>query len=384
LKKVTAVSLTLGLAIASVAGFSAFSLIGRKNERNQRLSISLKETRAEVIGLQSALASVEGALSETKKAYEEALIRAGVSDLPDLTRVRLSNEEKKVSDELLASGVNGVDRAKALNAWIFSSIAPTDGIDPSRILTEMMGQCADRDVIFSNVMEGLGTPSRRVSFFNVPVQLGHTATEFFIENRWRFFDSTAGLFFTKKGSAEPIGIAEARSLYPDIDVWQADRDYWTGAWQRLESVAYRKLTSNYIVKKGAPSEVAIDVERTYFASNMAGAPEEPVFFSTIALNSRTKPKVVLGDKDGSASDLVEADGPLYAPLLERIGRYDHLLTGTRFVFRTGEVRTAKVVVTYLSDSSAILADLDHSSRAFSFDETAIGSSIEGRTVEYVF
>ena len=71
-------------------------------------------------------------------------------------------------------------------------------------------------------------------------------------------------------------------------------------------------------------------------------------------------------------------------MLERLGRYDHLLTGTRFVFRTNEMRTARVAVTYLSDTSSILADLDHTSRAFGFDETAIRASIEGQTVEYVF
>lgn len=252
-----------------------------------------------------------------------------------------------------------------VNSWIFSSIAPgsTEGRHP---LVSLQGECGDREFAFSRIAMGLGIPTRRISFFTVPIQLSHVGVEAFHNGKWRFFDPTAGLYFSYAGDSEPIGIAEARAAYPSITVWKSDREPWTGVRQALSDEPYEIISNNILIIKGAP---VIDVERTYFASEMTGASEENILFNSVSLSSANEPRTSIGFINGSPADVAATS--IYGPLREYLGRVGNTATGMRFWFRTNETRRARIIVRLVSKKGRILADLNHRKVIYGLDETLI-------------
>ena len=74
----------------------------------------------------------------------------------------------------------------------------------------------ERTNLMQHFARFLNLQSRIVNFYNVPVQVGHTAIEIFIDDEWRFFDPSFGIYFTLVNSNIPIALSTARELYPNV------------------------------------------------------------------------------------------------------------------------------------------------------------------------
>lgn len=128
-----------------------------------------------------------------------------------------------------------LEQAKYLNAWIYGSLALSikdrsgEGIDAT--LEQLNGACGHRDNLMREVADIMGWPTRRVGFHDVPIQIAHVGTEIFVENKWRFFDPTFGMYIsTPDKPEEPISIQKARKLYPHIIVQRTQQAAFAGKW----------------------------------------------------------------------------------------------------------------------------------------------------------
>lgn len=134
-----------------------------------------------------------------------------------------------------------VGLAKILTAWNWASLLPGGhGPEPTSAQDVPVGlnaSCGWRDVLMKALFAEVGIEGRRVNFYDVPYQGGHTATELKIGGKWMFFDATFGLYFEPKGGGAPLSIAEVREQWPAVDVMQCSLPGWQGTFLDPGSLA---------------------------------------------------------------------------------------------------------------------------------------------------
>jgi Ca2+-binding RTX toxin-like protein len=133
-----------------------------------------------------------------------------------------------------------IELAKSLVSWIWSSLLPGGyGITPksAQEVPELLNaSCGWRDVLLKSLFSEIGIESRRVNFYDVPFQGGHTATELKINGKWIFFDSTFGLYFESLDGKSLLSIADARANWPNVVIKQSTLTGWQGSSVSLESI----------------------------------------------------------------------------------------------------------------------------------------------------
>lgn len=310
-----------------------------------------------------------------------AILMFKMTSLVEIDEFSSKIEHLKKEVENVAS--SDLDRVKKLNAWIAISLGSVGEISPKDMeqsLDMMAGYCGHRDQLLVHVADQFNLKARRVSFFNIPMQLGHTATEVFIDNEWMFFDSSFGIYFTKKNDNRPIGLSIARSLYPAIDVHMVTQPLHRGKWALMEGIEYRKLNEKILNNPSDGLPMAV-LERTYFASDVAGVNEENIYFSRLLIDLETHTEGKIGEADDSAMDLasgayLQLNGATqYSPLLERIGEYGDIRVGREFVFSTSSDRYVRLSIKTLSSTGTPLVDLDHWSGAHDFQSNSVIKSV---------
>ena len=165
--------------------------------------------------------------------------------------------------------------AKIMTGWIWTSLLPAGaGPEPTgakSVPLVMNASCGWRDVLLEALFEGIGVQHRRVNFYDVPFQANHTATELNINGKWMFFDSTFGIYFTRKGSGVPLSMEEARSLWPNVEIRQSTLTGWQGEFVSPGSVsakAYKVVTDTFAYSPsnyaGSTTVVAGELYSLYF------------------------------------------------------------------------------------------------------------------------
>lgn len=298
---------------------------------------------------------------------------------PDLTP-----EQDRLFREVQNLKTDRVGAVKSLAAWIAASVAGPSSDEPfdeRTTLTTLQGACGAKDIVLTRVAQAMEIPVRRIGFYGNPIFGAHTATEVFVDGRWRFIDSTFGVYFTRTDSDEMLSIAEARALFPEVSIWRADVPLWTGRWQRMQKFVYSKEVRALLVGQDGP---LADVERTYFASKMVGAAEQPVIFSNIVWDLRRTSFIRIGARDGSAADMDNLMGGNVLPLLERVGRFTNIQTGSRFRIITDVPAEVSVRVAMLNKQGHILVDLDHRANLFSLEQTKLDRSEDDNSITVKF
>jgi len=138
-----------------------------------------------------------------------------------------------------------VGLAKSFVAWQWTSLLPGGyGRTPesAQDVPEVLNaSCGWRDILLKSLFSEIGIEGRRVNFYDVPFQGGHTATELKINGKWMFFDATFGTYFEPLGGGAPLSIAEARAQWPNIVVKQSTLTGWQGASVPLDSIIARSV-----------------------------------------------------------------------------------------------------------------------------------------------
>jgi hypothetical protein len=308
--------------------------------------------------------------------------------------------------ELRAETRDRMEMALLLNAWVYGSIGANGAArnDPfaEETLRVLHGACGHRSLLVRSVFEGNDAQVRRVSFFDIPVQVGHAAPELFIDGAWRFFDPTFGLFFsTEEAPSVPLSIDEARARYPHIQIMRADVEAWQQERLSMSDLLtslnagslYTVIPLNEATNTLHP-EVPVDVVQTYFSSKMARYEKTDHFQQPIFVDLSRSEKGNLGTVDKSFADLSSAFhetsyGSFYHPFLSFIGTYQPGAgpnVSHRFSFLADEPRKVTLTITFVEEMPPEMRDyfvsqIDHAGAVYSFDETRIGLSWSDRALQ---
>ena len=166
---------------------------------------------------------------------------------------------------------NLLSLAKVMLSWTWSSVAPprTPDEDPANVgevAKDLRGSCGWRDVLLSKLFSEIGVEHRRANFYDVPFQLGHSATELKIKGKWMFFDATTGIYFSFKGTTVPISIEEARNNWSKVVVNRSTLEGWQGKFiapGRLSANSFRQTDDPFVfgptkyvgTDNGIPAEI---------------------------------------------------------------------------------------------------------------------------------
>ncbi|MBF9231991.1 calcium-binding protein [Microvirga alba] len=145
----------------------------------------------------------------------------------------MAKDYKELASFMRAHKSDPLALAKIMTSWAWASLLPGGGagaepVNAKNVVKVMSASCGWRDILMDSLFEGIGIQHRRVNFYDVPFQTNHTATELFINGKWMFFDSTYGVYLTRKGSSVPLSMEEARTLWPDVVIQQSNLKGWQG------------------------------------------------------------------------------------------------------------------------------------------------------------
>jgi hypothetical protein len=240
-----------------------------------------------------------------------------------------------------------LDAALLLQSWLYASL--TDNsiardnacqgaslcID-EQTLTLLDGECGYRAMIMSDLLGAMGIPVRRVDFFDIPYQIGHTAVEVQAAGAWRFIDPYFGLYFADPSNAAlPLSIDDARKLYPDISIQRSAAPPWTGTWAsvtelraQLDAGGYAQIQPGVVQHPTQPGNLIADVEQSYFSSMVYVDGSKGPLIQHITIDLRSTPTGSFGAVDGSASDLTRfgrptSYGQTYTPYLFALGQAEY-------------------------------------------------------------
>jgi len=382
----TPTKLAIGLIFTGVVGgYSAASWLGRSRDRLVRTDATILEALAR---LNSRIDTVE---TYFKQIIGAVALQGGprptiseIVSVPD--RAPMTPEQVRLFHEVRNLKMDRIGALKNLAAWITSSLAgpsPDDVFDERTTLTTLRGACGARDILLTRIAQEMGIATRRIAFYGNPIFDGHTATEVFLDGDWRFMDSTFGIYFTRPNSENLLSISEARALYPNIAIWRSTAPLWTGEWLPMREFSYAEQKDNLINGPAGGSPLA-DIERTYFASKMVGAPEQPIIFSDLVWDIRKKKTIKVGSEDGSAADMSNVLDGNSLPLLERVGRFTNIQSGTKFRVLTDEPVNVSVRMVMLQKAGYLLVDLDHRAGRYSYDQTKIDRSEDRNSIVMKF
>jgi Ca2+-binding RTX toxin-like protein len=187
----------------------------------------------------------------------------------------MANNYSELATFMKGNKANPLSLAKVMTGWIWTSLLPSaSGFEPTSaksVPLVMHASCGWRDILMESLFEGIGIEHRRVNFYDVPFQANHTATELHINGKWMFFDSTFGIYFTRKGSSVPLSMEEARNSWPDVVIQQSTLKGWQGVFvdpDRINARTYSPTTDTFAYAPedyyGVDSVVAGELYALYF------------------------------------------------------------------------------------------------------------------------
>lgn len=326
------------------------------------------------------------------------MLAIGVFALPSALKADASISKtstpliSRLTQETRASATKDSERLTNLMAWIAESIgihASGQNLQSAEdVLRTMKGECGHREWIMSTVAHNLGLQTRRIAFFNIPVQLGHTAIEVKIDKTWRFYDPSTGIYFSRIGQTAPIGIAEARRFYPDITIWQTKDKLFQKHWADINKREFQVISPT-ILMHPIDRIPMLDIERTYFASAMSGAPEVPIVFSGASVFLDETPSGWIGKIDGSGVDIAQGQTTInqkayYTPMMERIGNYDGFITGRRFRFHASKPTWVTFTTFSTNEMQSLLLDIDPASPIYDAAATALSAIYDRHRLQVRF
>lgn len=256
---------------------------------------------------------------------------------------------KKKSKTLIKSieskSKSDIEFFKNLNGWIFNSYSykyKKEHIPKTAEMEYLLGffyaQCGYRDFLIQQISREKNIPSRRINFFHVPYQMGHTATEIKINDQWKFFDSTTGVYFTSKEN-KILSISEARKLYPNVKAYQAEGKSpipKNSGWRQKYNYSYKEIPlKTKFIHPVNKKTVIMDLEKTYFDSIMGGGHNKTIFPSKLLIQD--KGTIQIGKKDNSIKDIKSFNEinkkRTYTPMFYLIGKDNGISYGHKVSFK---------------------------------------------------
>jgi len=260
---------------------------------------------------------------------------------------------------------NNIEMAKRLCAFISIYLAerPTESqVENNRTVEDIIlsghASCADRELIFSSCLLNLGIKVRRVGFLDVPFQGAHTASEAFIDGQWCFFDVTTGFYFADINQSEPISLAAARKLYPDVNVFRIKSQAMGGPQGDHIDVSW--LPSNLAPAYDKYGDIYCLPRETYFLCSVTGAEVSAYDDYDIAINLEDKDEWSFGApfEPGSISAPVKISGlPKLVPMIERLGKFDHGCVRHNLYLLSGDHKRIQLTVVMREDQDVAMVDL---------------------------
>jgi hypothetical protein len=250
------------------------------------------------------------------------------------------------------------DLSRSLVAWTYISIGaqrpPRQSETEEETLRLLQAVCGHRDHLIRHFFQEKGYSHRRVSFFGVPGQVGHSASEVLIDGKWVFLDGMFGLYFARPQEPNvPIGIVEARQSFPNVLVMKVAVPGWKGEWVPMREIVTNlrnetlfKPFKNNMVSHESSNKIVATISDTFFQSKLVVEAEGdwemdwPQYF-----NLDTHPAHQIGVIDESAKDLNSVTFDLgkssgYFPYLYVIGKnYNGVFASADFNFISSQSRS---------------------------------------------
>jgi Ca2+-binding RTX toxin-like protein len=225
---------------------------------------------------------------------------------------------------------------KGILAWAGTSYSPFGAADPEHAWNDNInityGSCGWRWILMSTVLKHAGIETRRVSFFDVPVQDGHVAGEVKVAGKWILVDPTTGMYFQDK-YGRLLSAGEVREKWADGEVigkiqslpaaTGVAADIWT-----IDTNNYKTLTDSFIRHPGfqGRDDVIIAEAQSLYTSNRATFFENRTFTPIKGGNTT----VVLDILQNKPWDLVQRHYDTKGRLDSMWMRYDNE-TGTAHI-----------------------------------------------------
>ncbi|MBI2377890.1 MAG: hypothetical protein HYV07_28060 [Deltaproteobacteria bacterium] len=319
---------------------------------------------------------------------------------------------------LLATAIAGsatteLARAMLLFTWIYSSIGPTslerhdeacgrDTLCIDEVTLDLLeGECGYRAMLMVDVLATLGVAARRVGFFDIPSQIGHTALEVQIDGQWRFLDPTFGIYFADPASPDlPLSVTEARRRYSDVLIRKSRASPWQRAWADLTGLldpngsgGFETISPGPVEHPFVPGLMIADITQTYAVSTMHIDGSTIPYAQQIVIDAAAQPSGALGAADGRLDDLLGyaeavSYGRVYTPFLFVLGTYARGIgpvVKDDFRFLTDEPRDLRLTLVFTRSVPAtarrhLLSRLHHTALDYSVPRHQIDQVWEERSV----
>ncbi len=300
----------------------------------------------------------------------------GASETPKLDRL---------ADQFSGAGASTLEQLKNLNAWIACSMGSDEkpiksGEDALEIMEAF---CGWRDIVFQEVGHRYGIRHRRVGFLNVPEILSHAASEFRVDDQWRFFDATYGRFFSLPDAPDtPVSLAELRRGWPDVIIRTVVLERYQGRWLPPQSFEYRRQRPSEL-----SSAEADDLVQLYLLSDLVIHDPDEIYLDRLTVRLDRDEYYGTGLVDESSADMqsmsVEtAAGPIYTPFLPFLGSYGSTgpIIVKVFELVSDDPGTAELRLHFVGDAPPIAAHLRHAVMRYGTADRRVEMESNGSTV----
>ena len=350
------------------------------SERLDRLETSIESMR---IGLFNDTVDrvVEAIADDQERPVREAVVSessGGASATPKLDRL---------ADQFSGDGRSAIEQLKSLSAWIACSIgAEYEGkpIQSGEDALEIMeSECGRRDIVFQEVGNRYGIRHRRVGFLNIPGLLSHAASEFRVDDEWRFLDATYGRFFSLPAKPDiPVSIADVRRHWPNILIGTVVLDRNQSEWLPQRSF-------DYMLQR--PSELSSaevdDLMQLYLLSDLVLYDPDETYFDRLTVPFDRDEHGGTGVLDKSSADmqrmrLETSAGPIYAPLLPCLGQCGSAGPNVVKVFEllSNVPGTAEIRLHFVGRAPPIAGQVRHAVMRYSTGDRRVEMENNGSTV----
>jgi hypothetical protein len=297
-------------------------------------------------------------------------------------------------------------QALALNAWIYISIG-TKGTEHENLSGEetlqlLDGSCGFRSLLVREIFERLKIPVRRVNFYNIPVQMGHSNPELYIDGEWRFIDPYFGIFFSEPINPYlPISIKKARALYPDILIMRVQMPGWQGVWTPVVDIAnalkagtlYHTVSAGWIKHPHDKTRLVADTVQSYFASTMSQSEVDDIIKHPTYIDLRKLHHGQIGVDDHSYQELLSpfqqfSYGNVYQPFGYILGSYKSNLGPNiikQFSFLADDEKWIQLKIKFVkqvdrNERKYFLSQIDHAVVDFTADSYKLDHIWAGRSL----
>ncbi len=314
----------------------------------------------------------------------------------------------KLVSDIRAATQDQFQQALLVGAWLTRSVSPPVGTGQDtipilpgesdedyieRVFTILLGECGTMDFAFEVLARQLQLPHRRAVMPYVPGQGGHVATEVYVNEKWFFFDASFGVYFTEKGAPSKfLSLAEARRLYPMIDVRQLGGPLWTkthadinGLAQELRGGSLYQISLERFVKNpfDVTGKVVLAEIRTTYFSGKAYSDTQEVSADDLTIDLNKMPAGRLGEKNRSYADLLRlqdtGNGAVYVAELPYLGNHSALngfILKRRFNFVVSEPQQISFTIDFVNlptkvERESLLERVESTNGSFSLSEAYV-------------